>query len=215
MFPIKFPTNKTHPQVQGMSLDGEKEYLINLDLSNLDPFNRYEDEIEICKALAVSNHLKRHYKNVMDSLYLANAIDALDAFADECVERKKLTISASPNNPNFDDSLEDGNYVVERIAEGYTFISIARFHQQTQFIHRECFGRHLSSTAYHWTGKAGFSTIHLDDSSIIRVIEAEPSLEGLRGNDVIGWQLDRILDGKASLTVGGYKEYGENPRIIL
>jgi hypothetical protein len=206
MFPVKITTNKTHPQIQGMSVNDEKKYLLNLDLTNLDPLSRYVDKIEILKALGASNHLKRYYQNTMDSLDLANAIDGLDAFISECVERKKLTIVPSLNNPYFDDSLDDGDYLVETTGEGHVFLSIARFHQNPIFVHSEYLGRHLSSIPYHWTGKAGFSDIHLDDCSILRIIEKEPSLSGLRSGEVVGWQLDRILEGKAILTPSGYKE---------
>ncbi|MBE9036036.1 hypothetical protein [aff. Roholtiella sp. LEGE 12411] len=205
MFSVKFPTKAFHEDVFGFSVIAEEEFILELNLSSLDPLQRYADEKKLSLALKISNHLKYYYENTMDSMALVNAIDALDEFLDQCVERKKLEeISPSLNNKEFDDSLENGDYAVEiKGTNNLSYISVATFHQVPVYLDYSWLGRHLISIPFHWTGKSGFSTIHFDDSEIIRIIEKEPSLEG---TSLVGYQLERILASKATLSSGTYKE---------
>jgi hypothetical protein len=211
MFSVKFPTEAIHEYVPGFSVLSEAEFILELNLSllDLDPFERHDDEKKLSLALNISNHLKYVYKNTMDSMALVNAIDALDIFLDECVEKKKSGLTPSSNNGDFDGSLPNGDYAVEIRNSTGNYVTLATFHQEPVFLDYSWLGRHLASTPFHWTGKSGFSTIYFDDSEIIRVIEKEPSLEGIPGNgqpSLVGYQLERILSGKATLSSGTYKE---------
>ncbi|WP_194005912.1 hypothetical protein, partial [aff. Roholtiella sp. LEGE 12411] len=65
MFSVKFPTKAFHEDVFGFSVIAEKEFILELNLSSLDPLQRYADEKKLSLALKISNHLKYYYENTM------------------------------------------------------------------------------------------------------------------------------------------------------